>query len=446
MQNYTGQGLTRRDFVKLSGGLIAGAAIGGPLLRPVYAARGSDRIRVGLIGCGGRGTGAALQAMAADPGVVLYAVGDAFADRVESCIKHLEGELQQPQEEGKQSHRGVPEQLEVPPERRFSGFDAYQRVIESCDVVLLATPPHFRPLHLRAAVEAGKHVFCEKPVAVDAPGVRSVLDTAAMAASRGLTLVSGFCWRYSARERETIAQVHGGAIGPLRAVYTTYNATGWPDPRKRQEGWSDMEFQLRDWHYFTWLSGDHIVEQACHSIDKIAWAMNGALPVRCTAVGGRQSRPDVPETGHVYDHFAATFDYADGAKAFHMCRHFPETPFDNSDYIMGAEGVCRIDGWAKVHEITRPRAWKCELPGNNMYQQEHDELFAAVRSGNPINDGVWMAHSTLMAIMARMAAYTGQSVTWEQALQSQEDLTPPTYTFGDLAVPPVPRPGFTKLI
>jgi myo-inositol 2-dehydrogenase / D-chiro-inositol 1-dehydrogenase len=446
--------LTRREFVKVSGGLVggvlAGAAVGGPLLQRARAGDETPVLRVGLIGCGGRGTGAALQALAADSGCVLYAMADVFPERIDASLKRIQGELERPLEESEKSaRRGVPEQVDVPEERRSSGFNGYQKVVELCDVVLLATPPHFRPAHLRAAVEAGRHIFCEKPVAVDAPGVRSVLESAEMAGSRGRSLVSGFCWRYSTRERETIARVHAGAIGPLRAVYTTYNAGGFPEPHPRGEGsgkWSDMEFQLRNWHYFTWLSGDHMVEQACHSIDKIAWAMNGALPVRCTAAGGRQSRPDVPETGNIFDHFSATYEYPDGARAFHMCRHFPDTPFDNSDYIMGADGVCRIDGWSRTHEITGKNAWKCEAAPNSMYQQEHDELFASIRSGKPINDGVWAAHSTLMAVMARMAAYTGQTVTWEQALESRDDLSPPRYEWGELPVRPVARPGFTKLI
>ena len=440
-------GMTRRDFVKISSGLLAGSALGGPLLSPLRGMTvpgGSDRLRVGLIGCGGRGTGAALQALAADPGAVLYAMGDAFGDRLVGSLAQITGALGQPAEEGRRS--GTLSQLDVAPERRFAGFDAYRRVIDECDVVLLTEPPHFRPAHLRAAVEAGRHIFCEKPLAVDAAGVRSALESSALAGEKGISLVSGFCWRYSTRERETMGRVHRGEIGPVRAVYTTYNAGGWIEPKPRKPEWSDTEFQLRNWHYFTWLSGDHIVEQACHSLDKIAWAMNGALPARCTAVGGRQTRPDTPETGNVFDHFSATFEYADGARAFHMCRHFPATPFDNSDYIMGAEGVCRIDGWTRTHEITGARPWRCESPANNMYQQEHDELFASIRAGAPMNDGVWACHSTLMAVMVRLAAYSGQTVTWEQALNSAEDLTPPSYEWGELPVAPVARPGLTKLV
>jgi predicted dehydrogenase len=446
-------GMSRREFVKLSAGAVVAGALTGTVLGAAPARVGRGVLRVGLIGCGGRGTGAALQALAADPGCVLHAMGDAFAERIESSLGGIRGMLAEMGEEftlaGQTRRAPRAEQVDVPPERRFAGFDAHKRVIECCDVVLLAEPPHFRPRHLRAAVEAGRHVFCEKPVAVDSAGVRSVLQSAEMAKSNGLSLVSGFCWRYSTRERETIARVHAGAIGPVRAVYTTYNAQGFPEPRKRREGWSDMEFQLRNWHYFTWLSGDHIVEQACHSIDKIAWAMEDRTPLKCTAVGGRQSRPDpreFPETGNIFDHFSATYEYEDGARAFHMCRHFPETPFDNSDYIMGAEGVCRIDGWSRVHEITGPGAWKCEAPANHMYQQEHDELFASIRSGKPVNDGVWAAHSTLMAVMARMAAYTGQPVSWERALHSEEDLSPAEYEWGELPVSPVARPGYTKLV
>ncbi|MEX2218733.1 MAG: Gfo/Idh/MocA family oxidoreductase [Phycisphaerales bacterium] len=438
----TDPGLSRRDFVLTSAGALAGAALAGTLARPAYAVGGSDTLRVGVIGCGGRGGGAVMQALRADKGAVLYAMADVFPERIESQFKSLTRALSSEEN----NTRVTPAQLDVPPDRRFSGFDGYQKVIDLCDVVLLATPPHFRPAPLKAAVERGRHIFCEKPVAVDAPGVRSVLETVELARQKKLALVSGHCWRYSARERETFGRLCEGGLGDIRATYTTYNADGWVEPKKRKDGWSDMEFQLRNWHYFAWLSGDHIVEQAVHSIDKNAWAMNGALPTRCTAVGGRQGRPDTPETGHVYDHFSATWEYASGARGFHMCRHFPGTPTDNSDYILGSDGICTINGWTKTHEITGKNPWKSTHPGNDMYQQEHDDLFAAIRAGKPINDGVWMTHSTLMAIMARMAAYTGQAVTWEQALNSKERLGPESYEFGEVPVPPVAIPGKTKFI
>jgi predicted dehydrogenase len=288
-------------------------------------------------------------------------------------------------------------------------------------------------------------VFGEKPVAVDGPGVRSVLESVKIAQAKTLSLVSGFCWRYSTREREAYQLVHDGAIGDIRAVYTTYNSTGWVRPQVRQPQWTEMEAQMRSWHYYTWLSGDHLVEQAVHSIDKMAWAMNDVPPVQCTAVGGRQCRDQVDEPGCVFDHFAVTFEYANGVRGFHMCRHFPNSPSDNSDTIIGSEGICRVSGFTNLHEITGARPWKCKSPGNDMYLQEQIEFMQAIRSGTPINDGVRMTNSTLMAIMGRMAAYTAQTITWDQALNSTEELRPVAYDM--TAAPPaceLARPGLTK--
>ncbi len=434
-------GVTRREF--LATGALAAALPG--VTRGAWAG-GSDVLKVGLVGCGGRGTGAAVEALLADRGAVLWAAGDTFAGRIESSLASIAATIREKQEESEAAPPGAPEKVQAPPERRFTGFDAYQKVIASgVDVVILATTPAFRPEHLAAAVAAGKHVFCEKPVAVDGAGVRSCLASAAEAQRLGLSLVSGFCWRYSDAERATYARLHEGAIGAVRAAYTTYNAGGFPAPHPREPAWSDVEFQLRSWHYFAHLSGDHIVEQAVHAIDKIAWAMKDVPPLRCTAVGGRQARPNTPETGNIYDHFGVAYEYADGARGFHMCRHFPNTPFDNSDYIVGTRGTCVVDGWKPTHRIEGENAWSYEGPRRNMYQNEHDALFAAIRAGEPINNGVRQAHSTLMAIMGRMAAYTGQTVTWEQALNSEESLTPAKWDWTDFPVPPVAVPGVTKL-
>ncbi|MFQ5655348.1 MAG: Gfo/Idh/MocA family protein [Planctomycetota bacterium] len=440
-------GISRRRFVKASAALAAAPLFAGGLpaalatqdreVEPQGERAQEPRpepIRIGLIGCGGRGTGAALNALSADKGVTLTALADVFADRLESCLANLKEE-------------GDEEQIQVGESHRFLGFDAYRKLLESgVDGVLLATPPAFRPEHLRAAVAAGKHVFCEKPMAVDAPGVRSVLESAARAREKGISLVSGFCWRYSAAERATIKKLHDGALGAIRAVYTTYN-TGPLGTHPRKPEWSDMEWQLRNWQHFAWLSGDHIVEQACHSIDKMAWAMRGELPERATAVGGRQARSG-PESGHIYDHFGVTYEFPSGARGFHMCRQIDNCAHDNSDYIMGEKGICDINGWAPRHRITGESPWLYEDEGeeNDMYQQEHDELFASIRSGEPINVGEWMAHSTLMAIMGRMAAYTGQTITWEQALASEESLAPATLEWGDLPVPAIAIPGKTKLL
>ncbi len=422
-------GLTRRGFVQATAAGVAGTWAAAAVARSANVA-GSDGLKIGLIGCGGRGTGAAGQALTADKGAVLTAMGDVLPDRLESSHKALSGEYG--------------DRVRVTPETTFVGFDAYQRVIDSgVDVVLLATTPNFRPMHLKAAVAAGKHVFCEKPMAVDAPGLRSVMESAAEARAKGLSLVSGFCWRYSDAERATFGRVLDGAIGDVVSVHTTYH-TGTLGARPRKPEWSDVEFQLRNWWHFAWLSGDHIVEQAVHSIDKLAWVMGGRLPLRATCLGGRQARSG-PESGHAYDHFFVCYEYENGVRSFHSCRQIDGCPSDNSDYITGTRGTAVVNGWTPTHRIrTAFGEWNYDGPRRNMYQVEHDELFASIRSGRPLNDGEWMCNSTMMAIMGRMAAYTGQTITWDQAMNSQEDLSPPVYGWTDLPVPPVAIPGKTK--
>ena len=333
---------------------------------------------------------------------------------------------------------------QVPDSRKFVGFDAYQKLLASgVDVVLLATPPGFRPWHLAAAINAGKHVFCEKPMATDGPGVRSVLESAKLAREKKLSLVSGFCWRYHTAKRATIAEIENGRIGDLRAIYTTYN-TGPLHRNDRKEGWSDWEFQLRNWQHFDHLSGDHLVEQAVHSLDKMMWVMNGVLPEKVTGVGGRIAR-EGESSGNIYDHFGLTYEFPNGVRGFHMSRQIPNCANDNSDLFIGARGTAYMD-WDH-HKITGESEWTFDGKSNDMYQQEHDELFASIRAGKPMNDGDWMAYSTLAAIMGRMAAYTGRTVTWQEALESEEALMPgpDQWQWGSLATNPVPVPGKAKM-
>ncbi len=391
------QSLTRRDFLAAS----ATAAAVGSLAAP-RRARADATLNVGLIGCGGRGSGAALQALRADPGNRLVAMADLFEDHVENSLLNL-------------SESDVADQVDVPRQRRFVGFDAYQALIDSdVDVVLLATTPHFRPQHLAAAVAADKHVFCEKPVAVDAPGVRSVYETVELARQKKLTLVTGFCYRYSEPDRELFRRIHKGEIGRITAIHATYNTSElWY--REPQPGWTEMEHQMRNWLYYTWLSGDHLVEQAIHNVDKMCWAMNGELPVQATALGGRQVRTD-PKYGNVYDHFSVAYDYADGVRGLLDCRQQNGCSDQVGDRYFGTRGTAVIDA-QRSHEIIRKKkVWRYEPEYNDMYQSEHDALFQAVRSGRPINDGIQMTNSTMMAILGRMAAYTGQTLTWDQAL------------------------------
>ena len=420
---------TRRSFLRTSTAAAVGGAVATNLwmARSAYAA-GNDILRVGLIGCGGRGTGAASQALKADKNVQLTAMGDAFSDRLQTSLDNLQKEH--------------PEKVCVPSERRFVGFDAYQSVIDSgVDVVLLTSPPHFRPAHLQAAVAAGKHVFAEKPVAVDAPGVRSVLESAAEAKRKGLALVTGLCYRYHIPKRETIQRIHDGAIGDIVALNVNYEGgTLWMHPRK--VAWSDMEWQLRNWMYFTWLSGDIITEQHVHSLDKAAWVMHDEMPVKASGMGGRQVRVE-PEYGHVFDHFSVVFEYANGVKLFSNCRQQAGCAIDISDHVMGTKGTAELMKHTILSEGTK---WRFKGKERNMYQVEHDEMFASIRAGNPINDGQIMARSTMMGVLGRMAGYTGQAITWDQALASNQRLGPTDYAWAKLDVPPVAMPGITQFV
>ncbi len=422
---------SRRDFLKAS----AVGTVGGTLLSlPQVHAAGSDTIRIGLVGCGGRGTGAAANALHADKNVKLVALGDAFGDRLESCLSRL------------QKDKALSAKVDVAPERRFTGFDAYQGVIANCDVVLLCTPPHFRPIHINAAVEAGKHVFAEKPVAVDPTGVRKVLAACEAAKKKNLSIVSGLCWRYHHGMRETFARIHEGMLGDIVAMQCTYNTGAlWHRSlkEKRTQGWSDMEYQMRNWLYFAWLSGDHIVEQHIHSLDKMAWAMKNEYPVKAVGLGGRQVRT-APDYGHIFDHHAVVYEYANGVKLFSFCRQQAGCANDVSDHIMGTLGTCDV----MRHTIKGKNAWRLKrdpATPDDMYQNEHNALFASIRSGKPINDGDWMTKSSLMAIMGRVATYTGQVITWDKLLASKEDLSPPRYEFGPLPTPAVAMPGQMKV-
>jgi predicted dehydrogenase len=420
---------SRREF--LTTAAIAGTLAALP--QNVHAA-GSDVLRVGLIGCGNRGSGAATQALAADPNVKLVAMADAFEDRLEASLAILRDD------------KNVGTKVDVSPERRFVGFDAYRRLLESgVDVVLLCTPPQFRPIHLRAAVDAGKHVFAEKPVAVDAPGVHSVLKSCTDARSKGLSVVSGLCIRYNNGFRETIQRLHDGAIGDVVALFANdYRSGRWNKPR--QPDWSEMTYQMRNWYNFTWLSGDFNVEQHVHFLDVCSWVMKDQYPARAIGMGGRQVLTG-PEYGQIYDHFSVVYEYEEGAKLVSNCRQQAGCKNDMSASVLGTQGHAELTERARGLRILGRNNWTYDGPRNQMFQTEHDELFASIRRGTPINNGDYMARSTLLAIMGRMAAYTGQQITWEMALNSQEDLSPARYDWD--AAPPAARiavPGQTKFV
>jgi predicted dehydrogenase len=301
-------------------------------------------------------------------------------------------------------------------------------------------------MHLKAAIDAGKHVFAEKPVAVDAPGVRAVLETVRKARERGLSIVSGLALRYDNGLKAAAARVHEGAIGDVHTLQANdYRGSIWVKPR--QPGWTDMEWHMRNWYYFTWLSGDFNVEQHVHMLDTCSWAMKNEYPVRAIGTGGRAQRTG-PEFGHIYDHFAITYEYASGARLFATCRQQSGVANDISARVVGTKGWAELTsrrGGARMEAAGTP--WRYDGPQNNPFQTEHDVLFASIRQGKPVNNGEYMTKTTLLAIMGRMAAYTGQAITWEQALNSKEDLSPPRYDWNvPLPVPPVAVPGVTKFV
>lgn len=431
---------SRRTFLKSS---AAASTLVWPSAALAAGARaaGSDEVKVGLIGAGGRGRGAASQALTAEPYAKLVAVADAFPDRASDAVKTLKGQI------NPDSGEGIGNRVAVEKENEFAGFDAFRKVIDMSDVVILTSTPHFRPRHLRAAVEAGKHVFCEKPVAVDPAGVRSVLETAKLAAEKKLSLVSGLCWRYDPVIRATFQQLHDGLVGEVTAMECTYNTGGVWDPRKtRQQCASDMEYQIRNWYYYTWLSGDFNTEQHVHSLDKMQWAMHDEPPVLVRGSGGRQQRTD-ERYGNIYDHFNVVYEYANGVKAFSSCRHWRGCANEVSDRIFCTKGTVYINsGRTKIVDLKGETIWKYEGPKENMYQVEHNELFKAIREGKPINNGRYMSLSTMMAISGRMSAYTGQQLTWDECMKSKLDLTPDSYEWGAAPEVEIAIPGKTQFV
>lgn len=430
---------SRREFLKTSAATTAAGALAAEIAFPslLRAAPNSDKLRIGFIGCGGRGTGAAAQALKADSNVELWAMGDAFPEPIERSLSAVKAAVKDDKK------------INVAPERKFSGMDAYEKVIQSgVDLVILTSPPGFRPGHLRAAVEAGKHVFTEKPMATDGPGVRSVIESVKIAKQKNLAVVAGFCWRYDSAKRAVFGKMLDGSIGDIRAVYGTY-LTGpvkpMPKADTRPAGMSDLEWMTRNWYNFTWLSGDGLVEQAIHTVDWILWAMKDKPPVSCTAVGGRQ----IPTNGgNIFDHIAVSYEWEKGVRGFISQRQITGCYGENSFYAMGTKGNAYISRGAFTTDLAGERNWKYEGPTPDMYQVEHDELFASIRAGKPLNDGDRMVTSTMAGIMGRMAGYTGQQVTWEMALNSKEEIAPQNLRDwnGKMEVPPVAMPGRTKFI
>lgn len=433
---------SRRTFLAASAAASAAVMLGGcvaPGGRTAPAIRTgkprADRIRVGLIGCGGRGTGAARDAVHSSPNVEIVALADLFEERVKSSREAL---------------RDLGDAMKVTDDRCFSGFHAYKGVL-SCELemVILATPPHFRPLHLQAAIDAGKHVFMEKPVAVDPVGVRSVINASDLAMRKGLAIVCGTQRRHDPAYLETMKRIHDGAIGQIVGGQCYWNQGSlWVVERTPEM--SDMEWQCRNWLYFCWLSGDHIVEQHVHNLDIMNWAMGGP-PVKCVGMGGRQVRTD-QKFGNIFDHFAVEYEYSGGRRVMSMCRQMPGCSDRVGERLVGTMGSADPAGtiWRSASGLRKARQWKYEPPPGdpiNPYVEEHRHLIAGIRAGKPLNEGRRIAESTLTAIMGRMSAYTGREVSWNWVMNaSQLDLTPPTYEFTALPVAPVPVPGETPLV
>jgi len=421
------RGTTRRNFLKTSGAVASAAVATNAVLagRAVHASV-DDTLKIGLVGCGGRGTGAAANALQADPYSKIVALADLFPDRMEQCRKLLS--------------RQAKDRFAATDETCFSGIDAYKALIDSgVDVVLLCSPPHFRPAHLEYAIKANKHVFCEKPVATDPAGVRSVLETCRLAKEKNLNVVSGLCWRYDDGVRETIKRIKDGAIGKIIATQEDY-LTGTLWSRQRRPDQSDISYQMLNWMYYKWLSGDHIVEQFIHSLDKSLWLHDDEPPVSAYGVGGRQVR-NTPEFGDVYDHFSVVYEWKDGTKTFATTRQFAGCFAEVEDYILGTKGTAKVI----AHEINGENPWKFDGQKPGMYDQEHNELFAAIRKGETINNGTYMSYSTLMAILGREVAYSGKRITWEEIMNSKQNLSPTSYD-GPAPEVVVPMPGTYKFV
>jgi len=427
---------SRRRFLVGSSAVIAGATLAkGALARGL----GEPELRVALVGCGGRGTGAAVQALSTAGPVKLVAMADAFADRLEGSLAEIE--------------RARPGQVDVPKARRFLGFEAYKKAIDvDCDVVLLCTQPGFRPWHFEYAVSRGRHVFMEKPVAVDAPGVRKVLAAAEEAKKKQLKVGVGLQRHHDARYLETMQRLWDGAIGDVNFARCYWNSSGvWVNPRQPQQ--TEMEYQMRNWYYFNWLCGDHIVEQHIHNIDVVNWLKKGP-PVRAQGMGGRQVRTGV-DFGEIYDHFAVEFTYADGTVCQSHCRHQPDTWSSVSEHVHGSQGSANISGGAiTLADGTR---WRSKAEGGDPYQVEHDVLFRAIREGREHDEAGYGATSTMSAILGRMAAYSGREISYAEALASPHALWPAapgelTWTTEPPSMPDgqgryaIPTPGVTRVL
>ena len=430
---------TRRKFIKTS---VAGGTAAMLLPSGILYGKSPDKIKVGLIGCGGRGTGAGIIDCAeSTPGVELVAIGDVFEDHVKSAPEIIKTNLQK---------RGLPVKdiYKVTPETTFAGLDAYKNVI-ACDVdmIILTTPPFFRPQHLRAAVEAGKHVFMEKPIAVDPVGVRSVIESSDLAKEKGLAVVSGTQLRRILSNRETIKRVHNGDIGDLTGGQVVRAGGAMRDWRKEEENrkpeWSDMEYHIRRWLFWTWQSGDFITEMHVHNLDIMNWILQ-SHPVQCMGVGGRQVRTEA-KYGDCFDHFAVEYEYPNDVRIEYIGTQIDGFTYRSDQRVTGTKGSVYLYGGNGIIKGENP--WKFEGEKPNPSVLQYAEMIESIRNGKPLNEGRQIAESTMTAILGRMSAYTGRALKWDWAMNASKlDLTPGKMEFGDLPDMPIPMPGVTELI
>ena len=418
------QEVSRRDFIKASAAVSMAAVLGGQ--ERLFAA-GSDKIRVGLIGSGGQGTRDTISCLNSAPNVELVAMCDIFRDRLDGSLETLKKE--------------VGEKVKVTEDTCFVGFDAYKNVIASdVDLVVIVSPPHFHPQHVKAAIEAGKHVFVEKPAAIDPVGIHSIIASSELAEKKGLSIVAGTQRRHNAPHLEVMKRIHRGDIGEIIAAQCYYNIGQmvgyWTYYEKG--GMSDMEWQYRNWPWYTWLSGDHIVEQHVHNLDVMNWALQ-AHPVQAMGMGGREVR----KLGNVFDHFAVEYEYPNGVRVLSMCRQIEGCSIREGERFVGTKGIAHGSG---VIEGQNP--YKFEGEFTDPYVQEQIDLIAGIRAGKPLNHGRRLAESTMTGIIGRMSAYTGRALKWDWAMNASKlDYTPPAYDFNiDLPAAPVPVPGKTKLV
>tara|TARA_B100000242_G_C43044976_1_gene487672 strand:+ start:1392 stop:2699 length:1308 start_codon:yes stop_codon:yes gene_type:complete len=430
--------INRRSFVKKTT-IGAGALLTVPYSVDAMVNVGNvKKLKLCVVGCGGRGTGAAVQALRADKDVELVAMADAFQDTLDNSLKSIKEEL-----DGEIK-------VNVKQKNKFVGFDAFKKAIDISDVVILASPPGFRPLHFEYAINNDKHVFMEKPVAVDAFGVRRVLNSAKLATQKKLNVVVGLQRRYQKNYLALMDRVRKNDIGKIISGQVYWNSPGvWV--RKRRNGQSEMEYQMRNWYYFNWLCGDHILEQHIHNIDVANWILN-EYPVSANGMGGREVRKGL-DHGQIFDHHYVEFNYSSGAVISSQCRHQPGTNRNVSERFQGTNGSVSFKK-NKIIDLNGNEIYSYKQKGDKSpYQIEHDKLFKSIRDGNIINDGEYGAKSTLTAIMGRMATYTGQEIKWNQIMESDQNLVPDNLDWSSTppVIPnsegkyPIPIPGVTDI-